>query len=75
MTAKEKLRHLVEDLSEDQAESALTVLERGLDDPVLLLFASADEEDEEITPEEDAAVARARTEHARGESVSLEDGG
>lgn len=73
MTAKEKLRHLVEDLSEDQAQSALTVLERGLDDPVLLFFAGAEEEDEEITPDEEAAVAQARAEHARGESVPLEE--
>lgn len=73
MTAKEKLRHLVNDLSEGQAQSALAVLERGLDDPVLLFFASAEDEDEPISPAEEAAVAQARAEHARGESVPLED--
>ena len=43
------------------------------DDPLLLVLATAPLEDEEITPEEETAVAEAREEVARGEVYSLDE--
>lgn len=73
MTAKEKLKRAVEELSEAEAAEALDVLihgnqRRSLDE--LLDNASIDDEPE--TDEERKAVAEAREALRRGETVSLD---
>lgn len=73
MTAKEQLRHRVDRLSEDEAVEALRLIAAHLDgDPVLELFHNAPLDDEPVSAEEDAAVAEARAEFERGETVTLE---
>lgn len=73
VTAKEQLRDRVERLSEDEARRALRALETSLGgDPVRAFFDAAPLDDEPVSAEEDAAVAEARAEAERGETVSLE---
>ncbi|MGH2968408.1 MAG: hypothetical protein ACRDK0_04995 [Solirubrobacteraceae bacterium] len=71
MTAKDKLRQTVEELSELEAQQALAFItaRRGRD-PVIELFENAPEDDEPSTPEEDASADEAWAQ--RGEAVSLD---
>jgi hypothetical protein len=70
MTAKERLRILVEDLSEEEAATALPIVERRRVDAILRALAAAPADDEESTAEEDASSGRALDEHKRGEALS-----
>lgn len=70
MTAKERLRILVEDLSEEEAATALPIVERRRVDRMLQALAAARPDDEESTPEEDADSRDALAEYERGEAVS-----
>lgn len=73
MTAKEQLRNRIDHLSEDEAREALGLLEARLGhDPVRSFFHDAPLDDEPVTADEDAAVAEARDELERGQTVSLE---
>jgi hypothetical protein len=72
MTAKEKLRQAVEELTELEAEQTLAfIASRRDDDPVLAFFRNAPEDDEPLTPEEQASVEEAWSQ--RGDSVSLDE--
>jgi hypothetical protein len=72
MTAKDKLRQAVEDLSELEAEQTLAfIARRREDDPVLAFFNNAPEDDEPLTPAEQASVEEAWAQ--RGDSVSLDE--
>ncbi len=73
MTAKEKLRATVEELSESEAASALDYIASRQRGELSVLLESAPLDDEPSTPEEEAAVALAREELARGETVSLDE--
>lgn len=74
MTAKEQLHNRVEHLSEDEAREALSLLEARLGhDPVRSFFDHAPLDDEPVSADEDAAVAEARGEVERGETISLEE--
>lgn len=73
MTAKEKLRVVVEELSEREAESALDYFASRRHDELDGLLDSAPVDDEPSTPEEEAAVQVAREELVRGETVSLDE--
>lgn len=73
MTAKEKLRVVVEELSEGEAESALEYIASHRHGELGELLDSAPMDDEPSTPEEEAAVQAAREELARGETVSLDE--
>jgi hypothetical protein len=73
MTAKEKLRVVVEELSESEAEGALGYIASRRHDELGALLDSAPVDDEPSTPEEEAAVEVARQELARGETVSLDE--
>jgi hypothetical protein len=69
VTAKERLRKLVEGLSETEAEEALRVIDRpeaAERDPVIEMLDNAPPEDEEISAEEEAAVEEAQREYERG---------
>jgi hypothetical protein len=74
MTAKEKLRRAIEDLSEPEAEDALGYIEqrRRRRDPLIELLDNAPADDEPTTPEEEEAVSEARAELERGETIPLE---
>lgn len=71
MTAKEQLRERVETLTEQQAERTLRMLD-DLADPLDALLATAPDDDEPTTPEEDEGAREAREEIARGEVYSAE---
>jgi hypothetical protein len=72
MTAKEKLRQTIEDLSELEAEQTLAFIARRRErDPVLEFFSNAPEDDEPLTPEEQASVEEAWAQ--RGQSVPLDE--
>jgi hypothetical protein len=73
MTAKEKLLQEAPRWSEREAEVALRAVERELD-PVIRRLENAPAEDEEISPEEEAAVQEARDELAAGAAtIPLEE--
>lgn len=74
MTAKEKLRRAVEELTEAEAAEALDVLAgRGARDSLEELLDNAPIDDEPETQEERAAVTEARESLGRGETVSLDE--
>lgn len=75
MTAKEKLRQTVEELSEAEAQDALgfIVRRRGTRDALAELLEHAPLDDEPTTPEEDEGVREAREQMARGEVLSADD--
>lgn len=74
MTAKEKLRQAVEELSEAEAAEALEILvRRGERTSLDELLDNAPLDDEPETEEERQAVAEAREELRRGETVSLDE--
>ncbi len=73
MTAKEQLLKEVSRWSEHEAEIALRAVKQDVD-PVIRLLDNAPLEDEEISPEEEAAVQEARDELAAGGStIPLEE--
>src|SRR3954468_5427285 len=72
MTAKEKLRQAVEELTELEAEQALAFIASRRDhDPVREFFDNAPEVDEPLTPEEEASVDAAWS--GRGDAISLDE--
>ena len=73
MTAKERLRQLADELSEQEAEAALVLVERSQHDPMLQVLAAAPEDDEPSDPEEDASAREAYASYRRGEAISLEE--
>lgn len=73
MTAKEQLRHAIDELSEAEAADTLDYLARRQSREALTEFLdNAPLDDEPTTPEEEALVQEARDEIARGETISLE---
>jgi hypothetical protein len=72
MTTKERLHQLVDELSEQEADAALVIVERRRDDPMLHALASAPIDDEPSDREEDAGAAEALAAYRRGEGGSTE---
>ncbi|TMK40481.1 MAG: hypothetical protein E6G56_07420 [Actinobacteria bacterium] len=76
MTAKEKLRATVEELSETEAEAMLDLIDsrrHGQRDALGELLEKAPPDDEPTTPEEEEGLREAREQAARGEVVSAEE--
>jgi hypothetical protein len=74
VTAKEKLRRAVEELSETEAAEALEILVRRRERTVLdELLDGAPLDDESTTSEEGEGAREARAEIARGEVFSAEE--
>jgi len=72
MTAKDKLRQTVEELTELEAEQTLAFIARRRErDPVLEFFENAPTDDEPTTPEEDRSAAEAWEQ--RHDSVSIDE--
>lgn len=67
MTAKEKLMERVISLSEEDANIALHLVERELDDPLLRALATAPEDDEPWTEADEAAMAEVEADRAAGQ--------
>ena len=74
MTAKEQLRHAIDELTETEAADTLDFLarRRGGRDALGELLDSAPVDDEPTTPEEDDGAREAREQIARGEVFSAE---
>lgn len=74
MTAKEKLRQAVEDLSELEAEDTLAYIARRRErDPVFEAFDNAPLDDEPVTEEEERALEESRAAYRRGETYTLDE--
>ena len=75
MTAKEKLRETVQELSEAEAQDALgfIVRRRGQRDALGEMLERAPLDDEPTTPEEDEGVREAHAEIARGDVLSADE--
>lgn len=69
-TTRERLHEMLDALPENRLVDAEAALE-PLVDPVLLAFLNAPEDDESTTEEDLAALAEARVEYERGETVQL----
>src|SRR3982751_6964731 len=66
VTTKDRLHQLVDELSEQEAEAALVIVERRRDDPMLHALASAPIDDEPSDVEEDASAAEALVAYRQG---------
>lgn len=74
MTTKERLHKLVDGLSDREADEALRLLAAQHRDDLTEWLDSLSAEDEEISQEEEAAVAEARAEIAAGAPlISLDE--
>jgi hypothetical protein len=75
MTAKEKLRRAIEELSEAEAQDALgfIVRRRGEHDQLAELLEDAPVDDQPTTPEEDEGVREAKEQIARGDVFSADE--
>ncbi len=74
MTAKEKLRRAIEELSEAEAAVALQLIPRHTEGHALdELLDSAPADDEPTTPEEDEGARESRAQIARGELFTAEE--
>ena len=73
MTAKQQLRHAIDELTEAEAADTLDYLARRQHRDALTVFLDqAPLDDEPVTEEEERAVQEARDEIARGKTISLE---
>jgi len=73
VTTKERLHKLVDELSEQEAEAALVIVERRRDDPMLGALAGAPADDEPADADEDASAEEALAAYRRGEAVGSEE--
>ena len=73
MTTKERLHKLVDELSEQEAKTALVIVERRRDDSMLGALAGASADDEPADAVEDASADEALAAYRRGEAVGSED--
>jgi hypothetical protein len=74
MTAKEKLRQAVEELSELEAEAALAYIsQRREPDAMLEAFDNAPIDDEPFTEEDERALEEAHAARRRGDTLPLDD--
>ena len=69
MTAKEKLLERVTEFSEAEADETLRLLDMR-EDPVVVAFRNAPEDDEPWSEEDEAAASEGRAEIAAGRTVS-----
>jgi hypothetical protein len=72
MQTRERIHQLVDELPDRELPAVERFLEerRAGDDPVLRALANAPEDDEELTPEEEAAIQEGLDAIERGEVVS-----
>jgi predicted transcriptional regulator len=71
MTTREELIRVVLDLSDEEAAETLRLIDKR--DPLARRLDAAPLEDEEISPEEEAAAAEGRADVAAGRVVSHEE--
>lgn len=72
MTAKEELRERIEELTEEEANEALRLLDMR-SDPVIAAFRDAPLDDEPWSEDDEAAAAEGRADLAAGRTVPLDE--
>lgn len=70
MLTRERLHILVDTVPDDDLETVQHLLEEHGTDPLLLALANAPEDDEPLTPEEEAAIREGLDALASGDVVS-----
>lgn len=73
MTTREKLMRAVLDLPDEELDSALEYVASRREDPMIVAFRDAPEDDEPLTPEEEAALAEADADLAAGRLIPFEE--
>jgi hypothetical protein len=74
VTIREKAHKLLDELPESEIEPVVEFIASRGEDPVLRLLENAPEEDEEISVEEEAAVAESRAElNAGAPTMSVDE--
>lgn len=73
MTTKERLHKLVDELSDQEAEAALVIVERRRDDPMLQTLAAAPLDDEPSELDEDTSADEGLAAYRAGEGISSND--
>ncbi|MDO8211623.1 hypothetical protein [Conexibacter sp. CPCC 206217] len=74
MNAKERLRHAVDVMTEDEAAAALVTLAEASGDAFKWMLDHVPPDDEPLTDDERQAIAEALADRERGiESIPLED--
>ena len=72
MIARDDLHAMLDAIPEDRLAAAHDAL-AALADPVLVALLSAPDDDEPVTDEDLAAMAEGRLDHARGDTISLDE--
>lgn len=73
MTTREKLIRAVLDLPEEELDGALEYVASRREDPMIVAFDEAPEDDEALTSEEEEALAEADEDIAVGRTVPFEE--
>jgi predicted transcriptional regulator len=73
MTTRERLIRAVLDLPDQELDGALEYVASRREDPMIVAFDEAPEDDEPLTPEEEAALAEADEDIAAGRTVPFEE--
>jgi predicted transcriptional regulator len=73
MTTREKLIRAVLDLPDEELDGALDYVVQRREDPMIAAFRDAPEDDEPLTPEEEAALAEADADIEAGRLIPFEE--
>lgn len=74
MTIKERLHHVIEEMTDEEAEATLRRIEARRTDPLLRFLDAAPIDDEPVSGEEEAAVAEVEADRTAGApTVPFED--
>lgn len=76
MTVRDEIDRLVDGLPEDDliaVQRSLAYKRSGYSDPLLWVLDTAPEDDEPTTPEDEAALAEARAQARRAETLTAEE--
>jgi len=74
MTVKERLHHVVEQMTDEEAEATLRRIDAQRADPLVRFLDAAPVDDEPVTAEEEAALAEVEVDRAAGvPTISFDD--
>jgi len=66
MTIKDRLHHVIEEMTDEEAEATLRRIEARRTDPFVRFLDAAPLDDEPVTAEEEAALAEVEADRAAG---------
>jgi predicted transcriptional regulator len=73
MTIKERLHQLVDELTDEEAKRALGRVESEHEDPLIVAFRDAPEDDEPLSAEDEEAMAEGLADIAAGQTIPHEE--